>query len=103
MPEPAIGASVAVSPNRQGQLDGESGFRLVRCGNRGLDGVAVVVYCPGRDGGRIGPGALLMALRRAIRRWMLVGVAVPVVATVADRLGRRLEANHGRSLSSRGL
>ena len=45
----------------------------------------------------------MMWLRRALLRWVLVAVALPVAAEVADRLGRRLEASRGSSAVSRGL
>ncbi|MCA1844312.1 MAG: hypothetical protein LC792_14210 [Actinobacteria bacterium] len=44
-----------------------------------------------------------MRLRRAVLRWVLAAIALPVAAEVADRLGRRLEATRGRSAMSRGL
>ena len=44
-----------------------------------------------------------MGVRRAVRRWMLLGVAVPLGAGLADRLGRRLEARGGPTVWSRGL
>ncbi|HLJ08892.1 MAG TPA: hypothetical protein VKX24_10150 [Acidimicrobiia bacterium] len=44
-----------------------------------------------------------MGVRRVVRRWMLLGVAVPAAAALADRMGRRLEAQRGRDVWSRGL
>jgi hypothetical protein len=45
----------------------------------------------------------MMRLRRALLRWVLAAVAVPVAAEVADRVAGRLEASRGRSRVSGGL
>ncbi|HET9770818.1 MAG TPA: hypothetical protein VFS16_08010 [Acidimicrobiia bacterium] len=45
----------------------------------------------------------MLLLRRALLRWLLAAVAVPVAAEAADRLGRHLEASRGRTGLSRGL
>jgi hypothetical protein len=45
----------------------------------------------------------MMRLRRALLRWVLAAVAVPVAAEVADRVAGRLEATRGGSPVSRGL
>lgn len=45
----------------------------------------------------------MLRLRRALLRWVLAAVALPVAAEAADRLGQRLEASRGRSGVSRGL
>jgi len=45
----------------------------------------------------------MLKLRRALLRWVLAAIAVPVAAEVADRLGRGLEARRGRSGLSEGL
>jgi hypothetical protein len=45
----------------------------------------------------------MLLLRRALFRWVLTVVAVPVVAGLADLAGRRLEVARGPSRMSRGL
>jgi hypothetical protein len=45
----------------------------------------------------------MMRLRRAVLRWLVAVVALPVAAEAADRLGRRLEAGRGRSTTTRAL
>jgi len=45
----------------------------------------------------------MMRLRRAILRWLVAVVALPVAAEVADRVGRRLEAGRGRTATTRAL
>ena len=45
----------------------------------------------------------MLFLRRAVLRWVLTVVAVPVVAELADLAGRRLETTRGPSPVSRGL
>lgn len=45
----------------------------------------------------------MLMLRRALLRWLLAAIAVPVAAEVADRLGRGLETRRGRSRLSEGL
>jgi hypothetical protein len=44
-----------------------------------------------------------MGLRRRVGRWALVAVAVPMVAKVADQVGRRIEDRQGPNKWSRGL
>ena len=36
-----------------------------------------------------------MGVRRAVGRWAVVAVGVPVTAKVADRLGQRIESRQG--------
>jgi hypothetical protein len=45
----------------------------------------------------------MLKLRRALLRWALAAIAVPVAAEVADRVGKSLEAKRGRSRLSTGL
>jgi len=45
----------------------------------------------------------MLKLRRALLRWLLAAIAVPVAAEVADRVGRGLEARRGPTRLSRGL
>ena len=49
------------------------------------------------------PTPLMFRLKRALLRWALAAIAVPVAAEVADRLGRRLEESRGPNRVSRGL
>lgn len=44
-----------------------------------------------------------MGLRRSVARWAMVAVAVPMVAKVADQVGRRIEDKQGPNKWSRGL
>ena len=45
----------------------------------------------------------MLMLRRALLRWVLAAIAVPVAAEVADRLGRGIETRRGRTRLSDGL
>lgn len=45
----------------------------------------------------------MLRLRRALLRWVLAAVAVPLAAEVAERVGRQLEERRGASKWSRGL
>jgi hypothetical protein len=44
-----------------------------------------------------------MGVKKAVRRWALIGIGVPATAAVADKVGRRLEEKRGPDAWSKGL
>jgi len=44
-----------------------------------------------------------MGVRRRVGRWAIVAVAVPMVAKLAEQVGRRIEVKQGPNKLSRGL